>query len=249
MRIRLVSDVHTENRKDFGVAFIRNLDASDADVLVVAGDLGSSVTFRDALDLIASRVAPKPVIYVHGNHEFYGSDRLSVRAQMANLPANVHWLDHSSVEIEGVTFLGGTGWFDQRKVKPYLEHVFSDFTHIQGLREWVYTEHVAFRQYLRKMARTPQDGHRVLVMHHAPSYAAVLPRWKNSDINDFFCSNMEQEIMALRPSLVLHGHTHSGLRYDIDGIPVRANPVGRPYEFQEIPYDPTFVLEVPSPLS
>ena len=241
-KIQLLSDIHTEHDRDWGDAFIESLDPSICDILVLAGDIGSANTYYRALVKIAQKYAPKPVVYVHGNHEFYGSDRLSVRAQMATLPSNVHWLDHSSVMLGGIEFLGGTGWFDQRAVNPALCPNFSDFHWIKDLHSWVWAEHAAFRKFLA--SQSPSSRKRILVMHHAPSYKAVLPRWQRSNINDFFFVDIEKEVVALAPAAVFHGHMHSGLQYSIGSTPVYANPRGYPQELQELPFDPNFVVEI-----
>jgi predicted phosphodiesterase len=244
MRIQLLSDMHLDHSRDWGDAFVESLDFSDADVVVLAGDVANAPVFYRGLVKVAQKAAPKPLVYVLGNHEYYGSDRLAVRNQLAHLPANVHWLDYNSVTIDGVTFLGGTGWFDQRKIDPMMELNFSDFHYIAGLRQWVYVEHAAYRKFLAQQALRAFEGKRVLVTHHAPSYKAVLPRWQRSTINDFFYVDCEAEITKLRPDLVLHGHMHSGLDYQIGTTRVVCNPRGYPGERQDMPFDPRLILEV-----
>ena len=56
----------------------------------------------------------KPVLYVLGNHEFYGSSIDGAAAELKRLCAgtHVHVLDDSEIVIDGVRFLGTTLWTD-----------------------------------------------------------------------------------------------------------------------------------------
>lgn len=55
-----------------------------------------------------------PVIYVPGNHEYFGCEILSNNKKMKSLAknSNVHVLINDSVEIDGVLFVGATLWTD-----------------------------------------------------------------------------------------------------------------------------------------
>lgn len=127
MKISVCSDLHLE----FGGITLENKDGADVLVLsgdiCVAADLGMPDTYGIVnnhrttrfFDLMDSCVKNFPnVVYVMGNHEHYHGDY----AQSANTIRNflkeynrIHFLDKESVQIEDVTFLGGTLWtnFDQ----------------------------------------------------------------------------------------------------------------------------------------
>ncbi len=69
MKIQIASDLHLEARQD-------HLPAPDAfqadptrDILVLAGDIGRYLLARD---FVMRELALSPVIYVPGNHEYYG---------------------------------------------------------------------------------------------------------------------------------------------------------------------------------
>src|SRR5262245_11015037 len=80
MRIQLLSDVHVEFHRDDGRAFVESLDPTDVDVLVLAGDIAVGEGIPGTLSRFCRRYCNSSVVYVHGNHEFYGSDRRSVYA-------------------------------------------------------------------------------------------------------------------------------------------------------------------------
>ena len=96
-RIHLLSDTHLET----GPYVIP--PELDYDVLVAAGDIGPA---EQAIEWLAS--LGKPVVYVLGNHEYWGreySDVLAV-AKAAAAGSQVHVLEKGSVVIQGVRFLG-----------------------------------------------------------------------------------------------------------------------------------------------
>lgn len=96
MKLHILSDLH------LGVQDMAQ-PATSADVVILAGDISRP-----------ERAAPwalafdKPVIYVIGNHEFYGSSLPEVKAAFHRLfdGTHVHLLDDSAVELGGVRFLG-----------------------------------------------------------------------------------------------------------------------------------------------
>lgn len=107
MKLLIYSDLHLEWSD-----FHQDPQAVDqADVVVLAGDIwtgGKGITWAQ------KTFAGKPVVYVAGNHEFYGSKRPAQLAEMRDLAAgsNVHFLDRDKVELCGAWFLGATLWTD-----------------------------------------------------------------------------------------------------------------------------------------
>jgi predicted phosphodiesterase len=107
MKVHVLSDIHLEFGK-----WPKAIDVNtiDADVSVLAGDIG--VGFEGLQWALSFN---RPVIYVCGNHEFYGSRPMlgfwrKAREKVAG--TNVHLLENDAVVIEGVRFLGATLWTD-----------------------------------------------------------------------------------------------------------------------------------------
>lgn len=108
MRIHLLSDLHFEFQR-WRRAW--NLDAINADVHVLAGDIG--VGLEGIQWALAS--FSKPVIYILGNHEYYGQrpmTELLEKARQKTSGTHVHLLENESVVIDGIRFLGCTLWTD-----------------------------------------------------------------------------------------------------------------------------------------
>src|ERR1700677_2814685 len=104
MKIRVLSDLHLE----FAAW---TPPAADADVVVLAGDIHIGAR---GLEWAREQFPSLPVIYVSGNHEFYGGQMQQVsgalRAAAQSLDIDV--LDTGELALDGTRFLGATLWTD-----------------------------------------------------------------------------------------------------------------------------------------
>jgi predicted phosphodiesterase len=118
MRIQLMSDLHLERYPDF-----QPKAATGADVLVLAGDIGSyqsgSRLTDDDFGLARfSTLTPnapwKHVLLVPGNHEFDGLefDDTYQRLQAVCRRHGITWLEREAVTLGSVRFVGTTLWSD-----------------------------------------------------------------------------------------------------------------------------------------
>lgn len=126
-RIHVLSDVHLE----FGPY---ELPADlEFDILVAAGDIGP---VEHAIPWLAR--CGRPVVYVLGNHEFYGCEFGEVLGHARALArgTRVRVLERGRVEIAGVRFLGTTLWSSYGGWHPGLVRQayaqMSDYRHIRA---------------------------------------------------------------------------------------------------------------------
>lgn len=107
MKILVLSDLHVEF-----AAFEPDIEATKAaDVVVLAGDI-----HQGAIGMRWARKTfpDKPIIYVAGNHEFYGQ-HWDMHLRLLRLHAGIegiHFLENDSLTIDGVRFLGASLWTD-----------------------------------------------------------------------------------------------------------------------------------------
>ncbi len=109
MRIQIASDLHLEHL-EWRFPNYRGVEPTDADELVHAGDIANGA---HALELF--RDWPCPVIYLPGNHEYYGSSLATVQAELAEKAQsfpNITILAPGVTEIGGIRFIGCTLWTD-----------------------------------------------------------------------------------------------------------------------------------------
>ncbi|MEG2045375.1 MAG: metallophosphoesterase [Comamonas sp.] len=119
MRIQLLSDLHLEVHPQFAPE-----PAADADVLVLAGDIGSyqsgSLLQDDCFGLERFSPLPQyaswpcPVIFVPGNHEYDAQDWDEAHARLRRIcdRLGLIWLERDTAVLDGVRFVGTTLWTD-----------------------------------------------------------------------------------------------------------------------------------------
>ena len=256
MKIQILSDLHNE----FSV--FEPLTGIDADVIVLAGDVG-----KGSSGIFWAREAfpDKPVIYVPGNHEFYGRDMRETQALMsiAAREMGVHLLDDGEVIINGVRFLGTTLWTDfelflDEKDSDYMklfcmregQRVLNDFRviHYGRLGHFAPTHsvelHHASLAWLTGKLADPFDGKTVVVSHHLPSILSVAERFKEDTLSPCFASNLDHLFGQM--DLWVHGHTHDNFDYESMGTRVICNPRGYVTfnRTENLDFDPKLVVEI-----
>jgi predicted phosphodiesterase len=230
MKLNILSDLHL----GFGAM---DRPENDADAVVLAGDISRP---REAAAW-ALRFE-KPVLYVLGNHEFYGSSLAQAADELKRLCAgtHVHVLDDTEWVIGSVRFLGTTLWTDFRlfgegdaKAAAGAEarRLIRDFSRIRTGDALFTPEDSAalferHASWLDGRLSVPHDGPTVVISHHAPSRRSIHPRFAESLLNTCFVSDAEHLLGEGRATLWIHGHTHDSFDYVLNGTRVICNPRG-----------------------
>lgn len=223
MKLLVVSDLHLEFHRDHGNTLFRKL-GSEADTLVIAGDFTTCSGLLDAFDEVCAKY--ENVVYVLGNHEFYGGydymDLYPVMNQAMERNPNLHWLENGTTEINGQRFIGGALWFRDCAQARANTHWLNDFRSIKGFKDWVYEKNLETISYLEENVR--EDD--IVVTHHLPSPQSTPKRFRGNDFNCYFVCDMEPLIAKVQPKLWVHGHTHDSCDYKLGETRVVCNPFG-----------------------
>lgn len=230
-KILVYSDLHLEF-SDFAPS------SAEFDVVVLAGDIGVGT---QGVEWAIRSFEDKPVVYICGNHEFYGLDLHGVMRQSKELAAgsNVHFLENDSVCINDVRFVCATLWTDmnlfgdKNEAKTSAERCMNDY-HLIRNRDRVLnaddTEafHFHSRMYLENelIANNDWDGPTVVVTHHAPSGQSLTHRRVSSFLSPAYASDLDSVIEQSGAELWIHGHTHESVDYVIGNTRVFSNPRG-----------------------
>ncbi len=253
MRLNVLSDLHLGfDAMDWPV--------NDADVVVLAGDIARP---REAIAW--ARTFDKPVLYVPGNHEFYGSsiDGALEELQHLCMGTQVQVLDNREMVLGGVRFLGATLWTDfelfddpqqRAAAKSEARRLMRDFSRIRARESSpeIFTPEDSvrlFRQHSAWLERRLAECHAgptVVITHHAPSRHSIHPRFADSLLNACFVSDAAHLLRADRVSLWIHGHTHDSFDHQVNGTRVVCNPRGyaRAGVNENPAFDANFIVEV-----
>lgn len=243
MRLQVLSDLHLSRG---GI----EVPATGADLLVVAGDVGRPA---DAIAWAAG--LGTRVLFVPGNHEFYGSTIGATLRELAERSAgtDVTVLDDAEAIVGGVRFLGSTLWTDFRldgdgaaraAAMDASRRLVRDFSRIREDDGSPFTPESSAARFawhaawLDARLRAPHDGPTVVITHHAPARGSVHPRFADSPINPCFVSDAAGLMGGARVRLWIHGHTHDSFDYEVAGTRVLCNPRG--YALDGVNENPAF---------
>jgi len=251
MKIRLLSDLHTEFRLPYKTQPFAQYRGED--VLVLAGDIASGST--NTMDVIRyfKNLGFPHIVYVPGNHEYYGTDFDDFNHKMVQKCAQlegVHFLNPGSVEIDGVLFVGATLWtnfgdnpFSQSAAKRGI----NDFRVIRGFDvnrcAQTYYQHL---DHIKYKYENRGDKKVVVVSHFLPARECIAPRFRNGDlINDYFANNLGDYIANMSDTTWLFGHTHDATDITLGDTRVVANPHGYYTAVNDgVGFDPFKTIEV-----
>lgn len=267
MRIQIASDLHLEFLRGRWPGQRLIVPNPLADVLILAGDICNDCEAFDAFEqwTISN---PAPILYVAGNHEFYGHDIEQVTHSLRSFGSRgaMQFLENDFRVIDGVRFLGATLWTDYRLVPGQLQNQAmeqaerdlndhrlirsgeSAFTATHALKR-----HEESRNWLCEQLSLPFYGKTVVITHHAPHRNSVAPRFKGSSLNPAFVSDLS-ELMP-QVDLWIHGHVHDSVDFQVGRCRVVANPAGyisnlrfanspNEFEFENQRFSPNLIIEV-----
>lgn len=233
MKLGILSDLHLT------VAGMPVPD-TDCDVMILAGDVA-----RPQQAIAWAGQFSVPVIYVPGNHEFYGtslSGGLSALRQAAD-GTRIHVLERDEIHLDGVRFLGCTLWTDFRLFPTAEMRAASLVEASQSIRDFsrirlddavdalfspaiscqIFDQTVA---WLEEKFAQPFHGCTVVVTHHAPSPGSINPKYAGSLLNACFVSDLDARIARWNPALWVHGHTHDSYDYQVGNTRIVCNARG-----------------------
>jgi Icc-related predicted phosphoesterase len=237
MNILLLSDLHLENP---GFVPYPNVDdiPSNVDVVVLAGDIHVGT---QGVAWAQKYLPHWPVLYVPGNHEFYGGEYHQTLANIryACGGSNVQVLERDSVVISNVRFLGTTLWTDfllfantevddaykeQAWAMADAEKYMADFSGRVTVQlstcepavRLTPAHTVQWHRYsvtwLKGMLATPFAGQTVVITHHAPCQLSVSPELKHHRLTPAYASRLDSTLRYVK--WWLHGHVHHDVDYE-----------------------------------
>ena len=247
MKLQILSDLHIE------FAYFE-LPKTDAEIIILAGDTGVG---QRGINWSKSMAASVPILYIHGNHEYYREAWPKLIETNRELCAgtNVHFLENNEFTLSDTRFLGCTLWTDLNLYGniPFAElaagQSMNDFKHIRkspGYSRFRPADTLYIHRksifWLENELKKPAVK-TVVITHHAPSMKSVPDEFKNNPVNPAYASNLDDLILKYQPDLWIHGHQHKPANYSIGKTQVICNPRGYPGQYSN-GFNPALVVEV-----
>lgn len=269
--IQYASDLHLEFYANVprDADFFRKLvlPAPNADILVLAGDIGhaEAAITEKFIEWCCSNW--KYVIWVYGNHEYYNKKssekwRYSKALTMAEKEdagiqlqykfLNLRVLNRCSVvfpEFPKYIFIGATLWTHiPDNAHANIGYVFSDFKYICSnyTIDDGYTRFTP--EYWSELHKEDIDfilhelkGHSnyrcTVITHHLPSYDMILDHFKHDEMNYGFASHLDNILTMPQIAGWVCGHSHG--QKQISKGPCYLNARGYPNESSQQSYNPS----------
>ena len=208
LKIYYISDIHTETYwHRWGED--RPPDSGQA-VLVLAGDIGSLDRAAELEHFLTyASGAYMQVLYVLGNHEYYGcsdmAEALADYRKFCEAWDNVTVLEKEVIEVGGVRFAGTTLWTKTSEEDAGLAvRVLADYRYIQigyrGVSVGDLNSESALCYSFLESAEAD-----VIITHHRPFLEKSSP---HKTLNTCFGSPYEELVGAVGASHWVYGHDH-----------------------------------------
>ena len=236
MRIIELSDIHLEwfYNVDQGVKYINDIrPVETADVLILAGDifeLNSSAKYRY---LDEFRKWAIEIVYIPGNHEYYGSNpdiqaEDALKSMMNKEGIRVLGPNYlHSFTYNGIKFVGTTAWYPANETTRYRVENWSDCGYIKNFRTW-WPDHALAE---RKLLWEEVEEGCIVMTHMLPVWECIQDKFKAEPYyNCLYVADLEDLILEKKPKLWFHGHTHEPVDMMVGNTRLLCNPIGYPHE-------------------
>jgi len=245
-----MSDLHLE----FAPFEVPSLPEDHETTLLLAGDIAVGERPHTYVDfLIKASAQFAHVVYVPGNHEYYGGNigttwqfMKDTMAEALGTVRNLHMINNETVTVGDTTIIGATLWTDFLNGNPLemlnAQAMMNDYRKIrEGKRKIRPYDTLKLHQkskfYIFQQLRAlrPEGSNEgpmndILIMtHHAPSTKSISPQYANSPVNGSYANNLPI------PVTWVHGHVHTSNDYYAPAR-VLSNPRG--YEDENKEFDP-----------
>jgi len=227
MKLALYSDLHIEFKPIM-------LSPGDAEVVAVVGDV-LPIRAGNAVHWLAEQIPDRPVLFVPGNHDYYGGNVVDAHAawRKAAKGTQVSVLINDAITLGGVRFLGTPLYSDlslpsrwpRGLLEQMVERNISDFMtmrrspalaaqgrwRVQDMVE-ACTQARAFLDAELPPVDAPGPAP-VVLTHWAPSVRSCAPQFLGDDLNPYFLVPCED--LVARAQAWLHGHVHNPCHYRV----------------------------------
>lgn len=214
----------------------------EADVVVLAGDIDRAAR---GVSWAWQRFPGVPVLYVAGNHEYYGERLGSLLGKLraAAEGSRVVILENETFEWQGYRLFGASLWTDFNLFGDQMVAMMAASSKNEGMNDYrkirredtgrllpsdTARMHADSRLALTQFLAAGARDRSIVITHHAPSRRSLPAERQEDLLSAAYASNLDALIEAQGPALWVHGHIHSPCDYRIGNTRIVNNARGYP---------------------
>lgn len=216
LRIKFMSDLHQEFNSPTFDHYATLTDLYD--IFIIAGD-GSNCNSIIEIEKLANAIAPKSLLYVTGNHDYYHSDRATIDDAFYHLQDcidNFYFLNHGIIDLGTHVVIGCTGWqyFNGYNIDNYPMNDFKLIDdHAKSIEFWYNDD----RNFLKETLKNFQNEDvKMIVVTHVPPCKSAIDLSSKEAVDKIrygmlkaYHNNYDDLIKKYEPALWLCGHMHN----------------------------------------
>jgi uncharacterized protein len=213
MRIAAMADVHCRTSAPGQIREFLEGIQEQADVLLLPGDLTDNGLVEEAHQLVEElSFLSVPILAVLGNHDHENGQAENLAEIFQE--SGIHLLDGTSLEIDGVGFVGTKGFcggFGKTLIQPFGE---------AALKTFIRTSIEEAIQLENALAKLSCDR-KVAILHYAPIRETLYG--EPEELYPFLgSSRLAGALDRQGVDIIVHGHAHHGSPYGLTpgNIPV-----------------------------
>lgn len=208
--LQVCSDIHLE-RDD--ISDISKIIIPNAEILVLAGDIGNPMTsiYNNFLDYYSKLF--KIIFIITGNHEYYGNTIIETDKkieEICDLYENIHFLNNKVFKYEGILFIGTTLW-------SLIPEDYTVYNQLSSMNDFKLIKKFTLDEYRKlfinniKFIKDNLEVNSIIITHHAPSMICIAEEYKGDKVNCCFASELDKIFMDDNVIGWIYGHTHNNL--------------------------------------
>ena len=231
---QIVSDLHIEYKNDDHLDPLQFIQPN-ADVLILAGDIGSLYKFNQLKEFL-SKICPhfKATLYVPGNHEYYTQDNYPPQSfdaltdllySLENDIKTLYILQQSSIILDNICIIGCTLWSNS------LINIPKYIVRIPDMSTYTYNKkHNSDLNFIKGMIDTcrVKNMKLVVITHHCPTAKVLHATSKKDKFRSLYVSDLDYLIHKNNVHTWICGHIHQNFDFDLQGTRVVGNQKGKP---------------------
>jgi predicted phosphohydrolase len=187
------------------------------------------------------------IVYVTGNHEFFGATISKVEANLKlafDGHPKIHYLEKTTFELDGVLFLGTTLWtgfnaynyFLQSRSEENAQFGVYDFKVIKQDNGLFQTYHCKQKYHencawMRSTLQEADSKITIAVTHFPPSPDLSHGRIAIDTLSNYFQTDCYGMLLSHHPDYWIYGHNHWSDEKEIGTTTFMSNQPGYPGEF------------------